>query len=79
MTPEIVGTDGRRERHHDRDIAHHLAAVCGGTSVITVVISSGIITAVPEAWMTRAKTSSSRLGAKIADAGAEREQRHRER
>ncbi len=34
----------------------------GGTSVITVVISSGIMIAVPVAWMTRPTTSSSRPG-----------------
>src|SRR6185312_5322932 len=37
-----------------------------GTRVMTVVISSGIITAVPEAWMTRATISSSRLGDTMA-------------
>ena len=41
---------------------------CGGTSVITVVIRSGIITAVPDACTTRQNTSISRLGAKIASA-----------
>jgi hypothetical protein len=43
-----------------------LPRVSGGTSVITVVISSGIMMAVPQAWMTRATTSSSRPGASAA-------------
>ncbi len=34
----------------------------GGTRVITVVISSGIMMAVPTAWMTRPNTKSSRPG-----------------
>ena len=40
-----------------------LPRVSGGTSVMTVVMSSGIMIAVPEAWITRATTSSSRPGA----------------
>ena len=40
-----------------------LPRVSGGTSVMTVVMSSGIMIAVPEAWITRAATSSSRSGA----------------
>ena len=43
-----------------------LPRVSGGTSVITVVISSGIMIAVPDAWTTRATTSSSRPGASAA-------------
>ena len=40
-----------------------LPRVSGGTSVMTVVINSGIMIAVPDAWITRATTSSSRPGA----------------
>ena len=36
---------------------------CSGTTVISVVISSGIITAVPPAWMIRAASSTSKFGA----------------
>ena len=43
-----------------------LPRVSGGTSVMTVVISSGIMIAVPDAWITRATTSSSRPGASAA-------------
>ncbi len=38
----------------------------GGTSVITVVISSGIMIAVPDAWMMRARIKNSRPGASAA-------------
>ena len=36
---------------------------CTGTTVISVVISSGIITAVPLAWMIRATSSTQKVGA----------------
>src|SRR4051794_40465323 len=45
-----------------------LPRFCGGTSVITVVISSGIMIAVPEAWTTRAATSIQILGDSAASA-----------
>ncbi len=38
----------------------------GGTSVISVVISSGSMIAVPHAWMTRAPTSTPNPGARAA-------------
>ncbi len=38
----------------------------GGTSVITVVMSSGIMMAVPQAWITRATTSTCNPGASVA-------------
>ncbi len=38
----------------------------GGTSVSTVVMSRGIITAVPLAWITRAMTSTPKFGASAA-------------
>jgi hypothetical protein len=37
-----------------------------GTTVIRVVISSGIITAVPPAWTTRAASSTGKVGARAA-------------
>src|SRR5688572_28022853 len=43
-----------------------LPRVSGGTSVITVVINSGIMIAVPAAWITRAATSTVRPGASAA-------------
>lgn len=36
---------------------------CSATTVISVVISSGIITAVPPAWMTRPTSSTANVGA----------------
>ena len=39
---------------------------CSGTTVISVVISSGIITAVPPAWTTRAASSTGNVGATAA-------------
>src|SRR6185436_15734458 len=39
---------------------------CAGTTVISVVISSGIITAVPPAWTTRAASSTGNAGASAA-------------
>ena len=39
---------------------------CSGTIVISVVISSGIITAVPPAWTTRAASSTGNVGARAA-------------
>ena len=41
---------------------------CTGTTVISVVISSGIITAVPLAWMIRARSSTQNVGATRASA-----------
>ena len=41
---------------------------CTGTTVISVVISSGIITAVPLAWMIRATSSTQNVGATSASA-----------
>ena len=41
---------------------------CSGTTCISVVISSGIITAVPDAWMMRAPSSTSNDGATVANA-----------
>jgi hypothetical protein len=38
----------------------------GGTRVIIVVMSSGIITAVPLAWTTRAMSRTEKLGARVA-------------
>src|ERR1700722_6655200 len=43
-----------------------LPRVSGGARVITVVISSGIMIAVPDAWMMRASTSTGRLAARVA-------------
>ena len=43
-----------------------LPRVSGGTSVMTVVMRSGSMIAVPDAWITRATTSSSRPGASAA-------------
>ena len=39
---------------------------CWGTTVISVVISRGIITAVPQAWTTRAASRTSNVGATAA-------------
>ena len=39
---------------------------CSGTTVRIVVISSGIMSAVPEAWITRATINSSNPGANAA-------------
>ena len=39
---------------------------CSGTTCISVVMSSGIITAVPAAWMLRATSSTSNVGASAA-------------
>ena len=41
---------------------------CSGTTCISVVMSSGIITAVPAAWMLRATSSTSNVGAAAARA-----------
>ena len=53
-----------------------LPRASGGTSVITVVISSGIMMAVPEAWTTRAKISSSRPGETAAISVPSENRRH---
>ena len=52
---------------------------CGGTSVIIVVISSGIITAVPLAWTTRAASRTLKVGRQGRERGAGEEQPHRQR
>ena len=48
------GPDRRRDRDDDRDVPIITAASSRRTSVITVVISSGIMIAVPPAWTIRA-------------------------
>ena len=77
MTPEIVGPMAGAT---DMTVVMKpmvLPRVSGGASVITVVISSGIMIAVPEAWTTRARTSTWRFGARRGDQRAQGEQRHR--
>ena len=50
---------------------------CDGTSVMIVVMSSGIMIAVPDACTTRATTSSGNPGESERDERAEREEAHR--
>src|SRR5580698_401051 len=66
MTPEMVGP---RAGATDMTVVMKpmvLPRLSGGAKVITVVISSGIMIAVPHAWMMRARTSTSRLEARVA-------------
>ena len=51
---------------------------CSGTTAIRVVISSGIITAVPLAWTTRATSSTGKAGATRGEQGAGAEDAHRQ-
>ena len=62
MSPEIVGPSAGATEMTIEMLPMVLPRDSGGTSVMTVVISSGIMMAVPVAWMTRPKTSSSSPG-----------------
>lgn len=64
MIPEIVGPMAGATEITMEILPMTLPRLSGGTSVITVVIRSGIIIAVPQAWTTRAKIRSPSPGAK---------------
>ena len=66
MTPEIVGPMAGATEMTVVMNPMVLPRVSGGASVIAVVISSGIMIAVPDAWMMRASTRTSRLEARLA-------------
>ena len=63
MMPEMVGPMAGATEMTIEMLPIVRPRVAAGTSVITVVISSGIMIAVPEAWTTRPSSSTPKPGA----------------
>lgn len=61
--PEITGPIAGATEMASVTLPITLPRSCSGTTVISVVISSGIITAVPPAWMIRPRSSTANDGA----------------
>ena len=66
MKPEMVGPIAGATEITIDTLPIVRPRLLAGTSVISVVISSGSMMAVPEAWITRATTRTSKPGAMAA-------------
>ena len=66
MRPEITGPNAGATEMASMTLPMTRPRSFSGTTFISVVMSSGIITAVPAAWMLRATSSTSNVGASAA-------------
>ena len=77
MRPEIVGPIAGATEMTIETLPIVRPRFAAGTSVIRVVISSGSMMAVPDAWITRATRSTGKPGASAAVSVPSENRRHR--